>query len=66
RYSRIDYIFMAQEALPLLHKASIGLIAESDHAPVSVQIQSPLHKPAERHWKLNENMLLNLGDTDPV
>ncbi|CAH2251562.1 Hypothetical predicted protein, partial [Pelobates cultripes] len=55
---------MAQEALTLLQRANIGLIADSDHAPTTVQIQSPLHKPTERQWKLNENLLLDLADKE--
>ncbi|CAH2283828.1 Hypothetical predicted protein [Pelobates cultripes] len=41
RYNQIDYILMAQEALTLLQRANIGLIADSDHTPITVQIQSP-------------------------
>ncbi|CAH2253072.1 Hypothetical predicted protein [Pelobates cultripes] len=32
-YSRIDYIFMAQEYLNLLRSADIGIMDHSDHAP---------------------------------
>ncbi|CAH2219221.1 Hypothetical predicted protein [Pelobates cultripes] len=48
-YSRIDYIFMAQEYLNLLRSADLGIMDHSDHAPVLIDTQSPLFKPRERH-----------------
>ncbi|CAH2324479.1 Hypothetical predicted protein [Pelobates cultripes] len=54
QYSRIDLVFMSQECLTLLHDANIGIIHHSDHVPVTVCTNSPLFKPKERQWKLND------------
>ncbi|CAH2319354.1 Hypothetical predicted protein, partial [Pelobates cultripes] len=59
-YNRIDYIFLAQEFLTLLHNTDIELMEHSDHAPVVARTRSPLFKPRERQWKLNESLLDDL------
>ncbi|CAH2221512.1 Hypothetical predicted protein [Pelobates cultripes] len=48
------------EYLTQLHDANIGNMRHSDHAPVSMQMSSPLFKPAERQWRLNETLLTDL------
>ncbi|CAH2305846.1 Hypothetical predicted protein [Pelobates cultripes] len=39
--------------------STIGHITWSDHAPVSLQMTSPLLKPKERTWRLNESLLMD-------
>ncbi|CAH2295742.1 Hypothetical predicted protein, partial [Pelobates cultripes] len=63
QYSHIDYVFVAQEYLPLVLNSDIGIFGTSDHAPVSAQFKSPLYKPSDRQWKFNENLLTNPDDT---
>uniref|UniRef100_A0A8C5MIE2 Reverse transcriptase domain-containing protein n=1 Tax=Leptobrachium leishanense TaxID=445787 RepID=A0A8C5MIE2_9ANUR len=45
----------------LLDSASIGPMTWSDHSPVLITISSPLARPRERLWRLNESLL-----TDPL
>ncbi|CAH2284015.1 Hypothetical predicted protein, partial [Pelobates cultripes] len=48
QYSRLDYVFLAQEFLSLLISATIGIMCGSDLAPLTVDIQSPIFKPQEQ------------------
>ncbi|CAH2319525.1 Hypothetical predicted protein [Pelobates cultripes] len=61
-YSRLDYIFLAQEFLPLLLDAGIGMQGWSDHSPILASIKSPLFRPRDRQWRMNES-ILNDGPT---
>uniref|UniRef100_A0A803JI77 exodeoxyribonuclease III n=1 Tax=Xenopus tropicalis TaxID=8364 RepID=A0A803JI77_XENTR len=58
-YSRIDYIFVAHNALDDIQKASIGSITWSDHAPVYIDFS--LNTPGEKQfsWKINDGLLKN-------
>ncbi|CAH2295741.1 Hypothetical predicted protein, partial [Pelobates cultripes] len=60
RYSRLDYVFLAQELLPMLLSADIRPMGWSDHSPVSVQIRSPLFRPTGRQWRMNESILTDV------
>ncbi|CAH2295654.1 Hypothetical predicted protein, partial [Pelobates cultripes] len=63
RYSRLDYIFLPIEYLSLLHSSGIHTATWSDHAPVWTKIASPLYRPRERQWRLNEQVLEELEVT---
>ncbi|CAH2284406.1 Hypothetical predicted protein [Pelobates cultripes] len=60
RYSRLDYVFLAQELLPMLLSADIRPMGWSDHSPASVRIRSPLFRPTGRQWRMNESMLTDV------
>ncbi|CAH2249572.1 Hypothetical predicted protein [Pelobates cultripes] len=61
-YSSLDYIFLAQEFLPLLLDAGIGTQGWSDHSPILASIKSPLFQPRDRQWRMNKT-ILNDGPT---
>uniref|UniRef100_A0A8C5P8S7 exodeoxyribonuclease III n=1 Tax=Leptobrachium leishanense TaxID=445787 RepID=A0A8C5P8S7_9ANUR len=60
-YSRIDCIFLPFGHIRLLESATIGPLTWSDHNPVIVTLHSPLVRPRERLWRLNETLI-----TDPL
>uniref|UniRef100_A0A8C5QMT7 exodeoxyribonuclease III n=1 Tax=Leptobrachium leishanense TaxID=445787 RepID=A0A8C5QMT7_9ANUR len=59
-YSRLDYFFIPHYYLSDLQSVRIGSLTWSDHAPVTMRLLSPLHRPAVPAWRLNEFLL-----TDP-
>uniref|UniRef100_A0A8C5LRZ6 Reverse transcriptase n=1 Tax=Leptobrachium leishanense TaxID=445787 RepID=A0A8C5LRZ6_9ANUR len=59
-YTRLDYIFLPFGSMHLLESASIGPMTWSDHCPVLITLSSPLARPREKLWRLNESLL-----TDP-
>ncbi|CAH2220094.1 Hypothetical predicted protein [Pelobates cultripes] len=63
RYSRLDYIFLPIEYLSLLQSSGIHAATWLDHAPVWTKIASPLYRPRERQWRLNEQVLEELAAT---
>uniref|UniRef100_A0A8C5WE51 Reverse transcriptase domain-containing protein n=1 Tax=Leptobrachium leishanense TaxID=445787 RepID=A0A8C5WE51_9ANUR len=68
-YSRLDYIFLQQHCFDISSKAWIGTRTWSDHAPVMLEITSPLFRPKERQWRLNVSLLTDqmfCQDTDTV
>ncbi|CAH2252517.1 Hypothetical predicted protein [Pelobates cultripes] len=60
RYSRIDYILIAQEGLSHLRGAKIETGTWSDHGSVEIELDSPLYRPTAWTWRLNEALLLDL------
>lgn len=61
RYSRIDYLFLTQNDLPLLYRTSIEPMTISDHHPISMTLQIPDTTPHTRIWRLDSSLL-----TDPT
>uniref|UniRef100_A0A8C5PKM6 Reverse transcriptase domain-containing protein n=3 Tax=Leptobrachium leishanense TaxID=445787 RepID=A0A8C5PKM6_9ANUR len=59
-YTRLDYIFLPFGSMHLLESATIGPMTWSDHCPVLITLSSPLARPREKLWRLNESLL-----TDP-
>lgn len=57
RYSRIDYIFMTQQDLSLLHQASIDPMLISDHHPISLTLKLPTTTSRSHTWKLDPSLL---------
>ncbi|CAH2321275.1 Hypothetical predicted protein [Pelobates cultripes] len=55
RHSRIDYLFLQQEDLTQILKATIGTTIWS----VLISVESTQAKPAELMWLLNESLLLD-------
>ncbi|CAH2292966.1 Hypothetical predicted protein [Pelobates cultripes] len=60
RYSRLDYILLAQEFLPMHISADKTMAGWSDHAPISTYLKSPLFRPRGYQWKLNESILAEI------
>uniref|UniRef100_A0A8C5LTY6 Endonuclease/exonuclease/phosphatase domain-containing protein n=1 Tax=Leptobrachium leishanense TaxID=445787 RepID=A0A8C5LTY6_9ANUR len=60
-YSRLDYFFLPHYYLPDLQLVQIGSMTWSDHAPVTLRLLSPLHRPTVPAWRLNDFLL-----TDPL
>lgn len=60
RYSRIDYLFLSQTDLPLLHQTSIDPMFISDHHPISLTLKFPATSPRSNTWRLDLSLL-----TDP-
>ncbi|CAH2277832.1 Hypothetical predicted protein [Pelobates cultripes] len=58
-YTRIDYFFLPYYYLPRLWDSAIGGTMWSDHAPLTIQLTSPLHIPKTTTWRLHENLLSN-------
>ncbi|CAH2320013.1 Hypothetical predicted protein [Pelobates cultripes] len=58
-HSCIDYLFLQQEDLTHLFKATIGTTTWSDHRPVLISAESLLAKPAEWTWRIKESLLLD-------
>ena len=56
-YSRIDYFFIDQTLLPFVTNAEYSTIAESDHAPVILDLAFPSYKLERPSWKLDKNLL---------
>ncbi|CAH2220953.1 Hypothetical predicted protein [Pelobates cultripes] len=59
RYSRIDYIFIQQEGLTFLKKAAIRPTPWADHSESSIHLDSPLFRPTQKTWRINESLLLD-------
>lgn len=57
--SRIDYIFISRHLAHLVEKSDIGVIAISDHAPVSLEMQPPRPLKQTIYWKLNRLLLFD-------
>ncbi|CAH2311399.1 Hypothetical predicted protein [Pelobates cultripes] len=66
RYSRIDYLFVAQEGLSHLLGADITPATWSDHGSVEMELDSPLYKPKGWTWKLNKALLLDLDTKEQL
>ncbi|CAH2284470.1 Hypothetical predicted protein [Pelobates cultripes] len=66
RYSRIDYILIAQEGLSHLRGAEIETATWSDHGSVGIELESPLYRPRTWTWRLNEALLLDPGTKDQI
>ncbi|CAH2250641.1 Hypothetical predicted protein, partial [Pelobates cultripes] len=66
RYSRIDYILIAQEGLSHLRGAEIETATWSDHGSVGIELESPLYRPRKWTWRLNEALLLDPGTKDQI
>ncbi|CAH2219285.1 Hypothetical predicted protein, partial [Pelobates cultripes] len=60
RYSRIDYLLIQQEGLQRLQKAEIHTTTWSDHSAVTMLLDSPMFKPAQTAWRMNESLLSDL------
>ena len=60
-YTRIDMLLVDQDALDLLLGATIDQITISDHAPVTLTISLSQALSRVRTWKLNEDLLDDLG-----
>uniref|UniRef100_A0A8C5MTU0 Reverse transcriptase domain-containing protein n=1 Tax=Leptobrachium leishanense TaxID=445787 RepID=A0A8C5MTU0_9ANUR len=56
-HTRIDYFFLHYADLSLPTSAAILATTWSDHAPLSLALQSPLFVPRERQWRLNVSLL---------
>lgn len=57
--SRIDYIFISRHMAHLVERSDIGVMALSDHAPVTVVMKPP--RPLEQtvFWELNRSLFLD-------
>lgn len=56
-YSRIDYFFIHKSLLSLIHKCDYNSIVISDHAPVTLSLILPNHRPSRFRWRLNPLLL---------
>uniref|UniRef100_A0A8C5QI91 exodeoxyribonuclease III n=1 Tax=Leptobrachium leishanense TaxID=445787 RepID=A0A8C5QI91_9ANUR len=56
-YSRLDCMFLPFGHLHLLESVDIGPMTWSDHHPVQLTLNSPLVRPKDRNWRLNETLL---------
>lgn len=56
-YTRIDYIFVSQNALSCLLETSIGSFTLSDHALTSCVIELGEPVCCDWYWKMNETLL---------
>uniref|UniRef100_A0A8C5MGG7 exodeoxyribonuclease III n=1 Tax=Leptobrachium leishanense TaxID=445787 RepID=A0A8C5MGG7_9ANUR len=56
-YSRLDCMFLPFGHLHLLESVDIGPMTWSDHHPVLLTLNSPLVRPKDRNWRLNETLL---------
>ncbi|CAH2305812.1 Hypothetical predicted protein [Pelobates cultripes] len=59
RYSRIDYLLIAEEGLSHLLGAEITPATWLDHGSVEMELNSPLYRPKAWTWRLNEALLLD-------
>lgn len=60
RYSRLDYLFISQRDLPMLHQASVDPMFLSDHHSISIYITFlgvPTRPPT---WRLDPSLQLPL------
>uniref|UniRef100_A0A8C5M2S8 Reverse transcriptase domain-containing protein n=1 Tax=Leptobrachium leishanense TaxID=445787 RepID=A0A8C5M2S8_9ANUR len=60
-YTRLDYFFVPQFDLPLVRESTILATTWSDHAPVVLSLSSPLLRPRDTLWQLNESLLSDPG-----
>ncbi|CAH2221328.1 Hypothetical predicted protein [Pelobates cultripes] len=56
-YSRLDYFLMPHRDLVLLNRAEILPMTWSDQCPVRITVKSPLYRPRQTSWRLNESIL---------
>lgn len=56
-YTRIDYVFLSQNALSCILEASIGSFTLSHHAPTNCVLEWGDISPREWNWKMNETLL---------
>ncbi|CAH2250629.1 Hypothetical predicted protein, partial [Pelobates cultripes] len=61
RHSRIDYLFLQQEGLHGLLDVEIRPTPWSDHSAVSMLMDSPLYRPVQSTWRLNESLLSDIA-----
>ncbi|CAI9604443.1 unnamed protein product, partial [Staurois parvus] len=57
KYSRIDYLFLSQSDLPLLHAASIEPMVLSDHHPITMTLRFPDTYTRSKCWRLDASLL---------
>lgn len=57
KYSRIDYFFISQRNLPVLHKSSIEPMILADHNPVSITLHVPSKTARSHIWRLDNSLL---------
>lgn len=60
-YTRIDLLLVDQNTLDLLLGATIDQITISGHAPLALTLSLSQALAKARTWKLNENLLDDLG-----
>ncbi|CAH2276970.1 Hypothetical predicted protein [Pelobates cultripes] len=56
-YTRLDYFLMTHHNLNLLNAAEILPMTWSDHCPIRMRLKSPLYRPRQMSWRLNESIL---------
>lgn len=59
KYSRIVYLFISQNDLPILQRACIDPMFLSDHHSISIHIAFPETYSRSRSWKLDPCLLTN-------
>lgn len=57
RYSRIDYIFISSKDLHTVTETNISIQSISDHAPVSLSLDSNISSTKAPNWRLNSSLL---------
>ncbi|CAH2222640.1 Hypothetical predicted protein [Pelobates cultripes] len=65
-YTRLDYFLIAHHNLALLKAADILPMTWSDHCPIRIRMTSPLFKPRQMSWRLNESILSDVTVTDKI
>ncbi|CAH2311294.1 Hypothetical predicted protein, partial [Pelobates cultripes] len=65
-YTRLDYFLVPHHTLTLLTTAEILPMTWSDHSPIRIRLKSPLHKPRQMSWRLNESLLSDIAVVDQI
>ncbi|CAH2326715.1 Hypothetical predicted protein [Pelobates cultripes] len=65
-YTRLDYFLLAHHDLDLLKAADILPMTWSDHCPIRIRMASPLFKPRQMSWRLNESILSDVTVADKI
>ncbi|NP_001085982.1 MGC82982 protein [Xenopus laevis] len=55
-HNRIDYIFLSHDTLDNLRDATIEATTWSDHSLVILRLHTPLTRPKQFTWKLNDSL----------
>ena len=56
-YSRIDYFFIDNQLIPLVHSCACQSIIISDHAPIVITMSLPGWPQRDRQWRFNSTLL---------
>ncbi|CAH2316219.1 Hypothetical predicted protein [Pelobates cultripes] len=65
-YTRLDYFLTPHQNLTLLTTAEILPMTWSDHCPIRIRMKSPLFRPKQMLWRLNESLLSDTTVVDKI